>query len=563
MNQNSDGFGTKAGGRGPAESVKPGIVTPFRAVVAFLLLLSIPVGCIFYLTSTNSGSVLVLSLIAENLQKNSGIGISFGEISGDLFGGVSIASLTGRIPSGPLGITVFGLKSDVSLLPFLLGKPVMVKLECESVFLKGSIALDWLASVPDIPVFACFAGSGPSVDFSSITIRKLVWSSSNSGPVQAEVSDFKLFAPDEAGIQKLEFNLLGSFRDRELVSGGFVGERESGRLRASGNLSLRVLGHNSLSQMVVSQEKSGLKVSGNLEEFRIQLASISNWLIPMWQDDVPIGFDGVLSAGGTWAVDPEVGFCANFRGSLLSVRAVLIGFFLPLIQANLNWSLVNENLAITDTGSRLFTAPATFSGGVRNLFSGYPLWDMGFSSPLICIKTVISSLPWALKYSLGLNEIDGEASLSVRLGGSRPTVLGIFSSKRLEVKEKYGSSTLEVRCQFRLDNIGSPTWQFDVEHTSESHVPEVLLKLDRNSFTQSQAQPPVRFRATAIGTSPGELSMRAGLTASGTSRELLADWVGPWWDEFTVLSVDHPEHFSLNPEQTPFSIWQLFLFQGS
>ena len=92
------------------------------------------------------------------------------------------------------------------------------------------------------------------------------------------------------------------------------------------------------------------------------------------------------------------------------------------IKKDMNLKLVlHWNLSLNDKGSRLMGFPASLNGSIESVTTPTRKYNISFVSNSLPLGKLTASLPWMLKYSNGIPELDGLASISINLMGNKPT----------------------------------------------------------------------------------------------------------------------------------------------
>jgi hypothetical protein len=216
----------------------------------------------------------------------------------------------------------------------------------------------------------------------------------------------------------------------------------------------------------------------------LDLAVFSRWLIPLWQDAFPFGFDGMISFGGSWYYGEKLGFLGNIEGQFSKVRLVAQGLFITIFEMNGGWKLFDGNLELSDNGSFFAGFPAHMNGKIESVFSQKRKWNIDFSADTIDMNRFYDDLPWGVKYGMGLPTMNGTASFRLKLKGLRPEISATLKTQPfIKVEKKSFTNNVSGEINFKLGAKDQGHWAVNVSCNTDRGLPGLLNRFQRNGQT--------------------------------------------------------------------------------
>ena len=377
----------------------------------------------------------------------------------------------------------------------------------------------WLP-MQNVPAFygaACFAGLPTGCEVHEFSIDSLSIRPLASMPGQIEVRSFSITPTENAGEQQLALQMAGFWQRRQLASGSVDGLLRQKQSRFAGKVTLCLAGQQISSELCLQQKRRKNEISGYIASSSIDIAAISRWLSPLWQDIVPVGFDGRLDCTGSWVYNRELGFLGNLSGACRNLRVVALGFYFAVAELNGHWKLFDGNLIFSDTGSLFAGFPATFSGQVDTILSPNRNWRLNFNCPVIDFASLTSRLPWGLNYSLALPTLSGTATLALALTGRTPELACRVSTAGLAVQDQDGERLVTGQAGYLQSGHGTSTLDLGFSVLSARVVPPIFKRLQGSHGTLAQRLPaggPYVFDWVLAGSSLGHQQFSGHLSAA-------------------------------------------------
>ncbi|MBF0543118.1 MAG: hypothetical protein HQM08_01730 [Candidatus Riflebacteria bacterium] len=403
-------------------------------VIPLLLLLS---GS-YYLVSTNSGAVWAFDYLSTLLSQRQIASIKTDKINGNLLEGIKLDTLSVSLPESH---TIIQL-TDIFLLPelsaLLNGYFRVAQLEVGSARIIGPGKIQqridhFFEENPRFNEIGCFAFPNEKIRIAQAHINKCDWLPASYG-VRIQIFDLHLTPSEEKGFQQdLIGSISGNIGKTELFSGKFDGKLKGSTLESK--LSGQILGinfHNDF-QFTYSPSLKRLEGTVKIDEFSFQ-----NALKPFekfWLDKFPVQILGKGSLSGSWLYDWEIGVSGAIKGVLNNFSLVITGLNIPLFLLNLDLELKDREIEITNKQSSIFGFNADISGKAffdnDNNFGA----NISASSTEMILENFLASMPWALKFGLGLPEMIGTAALKINCSGKPPALSFSFKCPDAELKQ--------------------------------------------------------------------------------------------------------------------------------
>ncbi|NLI77940.1 MAG: hypothetical protein GX442_16060 [Candidatus Riflebacteria bacterium] len=507
------------------------------ALVALLLFLA-GVGLALYVAvATTAGAAWLVGQATGFLARDQGIVLKVEGLAGSLWDGVTLATCTGRLPGNRLSFQVSSLTLEVLVLPSLQKGLTVGRCACASATLWGPPLATWTETLPPIP-FECWMGGGGRPEIRALDLGRVDWLPDASGPLHVFLEGVRLAPPVGAGAsQALHLAAGVEVHGRPAARGTFEGAWSNREAALSGLLAGALLGQPVSSEVRVACGKGACVLSGQLHPVDLDLSSFSRWLCPLWQGVAPVGAEGRLRGGGSWAWDPRVGGLANLSGEARGVRLVAVGLFWPILELNVAWRLFDGRLSVTDLGSSLLGAPALVAGGVALGGGGGPDWDLRIDVPRAEMAEVLGGLPWVVRTGFQLPAMSGVASLAVQLHGAAPQVTGGLWADELLIRHPAGEARLHGRAEVRREAVGGDQWQVGFDWSAPAVPVGVFDRLTAGGMPLSQRlSGPLTLRARLDGPAADHLRMRLWAESAGGGVGLLGVWSGDGWGSLRLAA---------------------------
>jgi len=348
----------------------------------------------------------------------------------------------------------------------------------------GQIRVDGMAVPPaileKIPAWnglACFAGIPANVEVASFSVGIITlkpWADSHA---LVRIGDVCVKPGVNTGEHQVNALAEASWKNRQIASATVSGVLRQKQQRLDGNIVLCFAGQRLSSELCVTQKRRRVELSGYIASAAIDLAKLSLWLSPAWQESFPFGFDGHLGGSGSWLFNDEVGFLGNLTGKYEKLRVVALGLYFPVFEFNGDWKFFDGNLGLNDAGSFFAGFPAVMSGRVESVARNSRKWDLNFVCSAVDFSDLAGRLPWGLKYSLKLPDLVGTAALSIALTGIRfPDVAGKAVLDSLVIGKGHEERRLSGRINYQQNGLASGTMEMDFTTISDNSVLPVFKR---------------------------------------------------------------------------------------
>jgi hypothetical protein len=390
-----------------------------------------------FLWAINSQSFAkkVVKFAISKLSSNK-TGVTVEGVSGSFVEGLIIKRIVYKNSSAGLTLNLKKARVDFELDKFISLSSIQARIGVEKITLNGALMPKWINNIPAFPEVACFVALPGNIKLAELTVDQFDFQPFNNDTFRFSLSQIKLGKFDDEKKQNLIFNYVGTVCKRKFISGNFSGNLSQRKRKLEGRIDACLAGKKLIAEIIGANKSSGFEFSGHLVEGKLDLAVISRWLIPLWQESFPFGFDGIIDLGGSWVYNSRLGFVGNLGGGFQKIRMVAQGLFVTIFELNGSWKLFDENLELSDSGSSFFGFPAVFKGRVSSVFEPDRKFNLSFNADNINLKQLYQDLPWGVKYGMGLPEMSGNASFSLVLSGRKPTIKSSFIGNNLNLKSK-------------------------------------------------------------------------------------------------------------------------------
>ncbi len=399
-------------------------------VVVFMLLAISAVGALWAVNSTWLAQKAVSMAVARiNSSEKSQLEVT--GFTGTVGSGIKIDQVKLKQAKPPFFVSADKIALSIDFLSIGKGTPIFTG-SIDSISAQGMANSPVSSSsIPAYRGLQCFLGGIGNIrpaSFSIGTIRFNPWSDTELVFVGENI---QLQSPDENGSQKVFLALSGEFRSRKILAGQFDGSLHKGFSKLTGNLDVNFAGQKIVSEINLSPDRGHYKVGGFIASASLNITELSQWLIPIWQDAFPFGFDGSISGSGSWHYSRELGFFGNLAGEAANLRMVALGLFISVFEINCSWKYFDGSLSLADSGSLFMGFPAEIGGKIEAAFEPSRKWGIDFSCSTIDFAKLTEGLPWGVKYTMALPPLEGLATFSLKLRGSRPEVASSLFTDRL------------------------------------------------------------------------------------------------------------------------------------
>lgn len=478
----------------------------------FLVVIGLALIClcsIFWAANSSLFATRLITYAVNQLPLSDGSTCKIASISGCILEGIEIPMISIKSLKDNFSIKLEDIKLNFSFGTTGKRRRPEVSFACNNIEINGFKKILWLNYIPKIPASSCFVGTQFPVFVKKFVVDKVSVKPFQETNVEIKIASLSIDLPGaKNGKQRAFGDYCVAIASSNLLKGSFKGLLRQSERKLNGLLELMLIKQTLSSEISLFEKKGVLNVSGNLASTTISVEKFSQWLIPLWQDQFPFGFDGDLICKGTWAYNKKVGFLGNFSGSLHNIRMVALGLFYPIFTINADWSLFNNNIVLKDTGSSFVGLPADLTGKVEKIFSLRKNWNLDFKCHDILVKKLIEDLPWGLRYSLSLPPMIGSLTFDCSVRGINPDVFVKVNAKKLSFGEKIKKEFKGSLTYFSGEEQGNKI-KLKYEWAANKGFPELFDRFVSNKRVLSNIAPVssnVDFIANISG--PDTLNLR-------------------------------------------------------
>ncbi len=460
--------------------VKPKISRYLIFVVIFIFTLLI-IG-IYGLLSSESLTKYVINTVISNFIPADKLKINLDQIEGSLLSGIKIykAEIKHVKPNFEANIKNILIKPifEKALINGVIDLTGNIgSLECVGLLKLPPV----IASVPAFIGPECFVGLPKNIKIKQFDINNIKIQLSKDLEI---FSDKILLSSNEKPDNiNIDTELKANWKQKPLAKFLFNGILEQRKKKISGNIRINAAKQFINSELSIFNGKKGIEYSGYIaSDSVIDFKPLSTWLGYFWQIDYPYALTGKLYCQGSWLYNSEVGFLGNLNGRYEKLDISFLGLFISLLELNGEWKLFDGNLSLSDSGSKLIGFPAKLKGKIESVASKNRKWNISFEANSLPLDKLTESFPWMVKYTNGIPDLDGVATLSIALLGNRPMVNANAELINLSQKNIVPITKTSGRAFYVLNETGIGTIKANFVAQSNSGMPLFFKKFPNNLY---------------------------------------------------------------------------------
>ncbi len=507
--------------------VKPKISRNLILIVLFIVVVLSLLS--YYLLSSEELTRYAITFAAEKYIPADKINVKIDKIEGCLLNGVKIDKIYIKHVKPNFEATI----NNFVFKPIYDGI-----LEKGSIFLTGSIdsiessgtfkLSPTLASVPPFLGYECLAVTPGNFKIKNFSINKISAYPSGNNDLQILSNSLELKATDNKDLLDLSSNLTVNWKGKLLAKALYKGNYEPNKAKLNGNLKLDIAKQTIVSEVSLAKGKKGMEVSGYIaSDTVLDFQPLSQWLGYFWQLDYPYVLSGKLFCQGSWLYNSEVGFLGNLSGKYEKLDISVLGFFVSLLELNGNWKYFDGNLNISDTGSKLFRFPVSLDGKIEAITSINRKYNLSFIANSLILNNITSSLPWMLKYSNGIPDLEGIATFTINLSGNRPMVNAKAELANLsQISNNNSDVKVNGRAFYILPEVGSGTINANFDATSNNGLPQFFRRFNKNFYVlENKKGSKTDFKYSINGSFEENLKIKGSLKSEEKNYETLGNLI--------------------------------------
>lgn len=463
--------------------VKPKLSRYLILTVLFLFVV-LAVG-IYVLLSSEKLTKFAINTIAEKYIPADKLNVKIGKIEGCLLEGIKIDRIDVKHvkPNFEAKISNFTFKPSYDNI---LDKGSIQLEGCiESIESSGTTKLKpEIASIPAFLGYECLAAMPGNLTIKRFSINKMTCFPCGNKDLEIISNTFELKATDKKDVLGVSSNFTLNWKNKLLAKANYIGNLEQNKTKLNGNLTLDIAKQLIVSEVSLAKGKKGLEVSGYVaSDTLIDFQPLSQWLGYFWQFEYPYAVSGKVYCQGSWLYNSEVGFLGNLKGKYEKFDISVMGLFISLLELNGDWKLFDGNLTLSDKGSKLLGFPASLNGKVESITTPNRKSNLTFTANTIPLDKVTSSLPWMIKYSNGIPDLEGIATITVNILGNRPMVNAKAELLNLsQISNNNPVVKINGKALFALPEVGSGTINANFVANTSNGLPNFFRKFNRNFY---------------------------------------------------------------------------------
>ncbi|GAB4278018.1 MAG: hypothetical protein Kow0029_21070 [Candidatus Rifleibacteriota bacterium] len=510
----------------------------FKVFLTVFILVLLTVIAAFWAINSNSFVNFAFRFLVNKAEYNS-FKVDFPGISGSLKDGIKISQLKIRNTAPVFSADIEKLSIEFNFSDIFSKKGLYCDVKCEKAKIVGNLFFKWFNELPPFPEAGCFVKLPGNIFISSVNITELELKPSKEQDCHLLFSPLQLNAPDTDGVQAFTTDFSGLIKARKLFSGSFSGKLNQRKRRLEGRVDSCLCGEKLITEVSLAAKHGKLEAGGHIIEGCLNIAIISRWLVSLWQDGFPFGFDGKIKVGGSWVYGSETGFIGNLNGSFEKIRMVALGLFITIFELNGNWKFFDGNLEVTDSGSFFAGFPAVLSGGVDSVASPNRKWNLSFKADTISMEQFYNDLPWGIRYGAGIPKIAGNAMFSLQVRGNFPEVVALLKTDRIFIEKGADSHRISGDITYKYGKGEPGIWKANISCDAIKGVVGMLNRFVSLNAKLGEVMEKGRIERIAwegIGTSLSDMNVKGKIS----------DFMGDL--EFAGCFKDGTGHFHTLPD---------------
>ena len=461
--------------------VKPKISRNLILVVIFIF--SILTIGIYALLSSEDLTKYAINTAVTNFVPNEKVNLSFGNVEGCLLNGIKIGYIEIKHVKPNFDAKIKNLFFKPVYDNLLKRGSVQIVGSIEDIDCVGVVKLPpMIASVPAFIGTECFAGMPNNIRIKSFDINKIRILPCGNSDLEVISNNVALKSQKDSDNLDVKADIKIDWKSKPFAKTFFDGVYDQKRNKLNGNIKINAAKQVILSELSVANGKKGLEVSGYVaSETIIDLLPLSQWLGGFWQLEYPYALSGKLYCQGSWLYNSSIGFLGNLNGKYEKLDISVMGLFFSLLELNGEWKLFDGNLNFNDKGSCLMGFPASLNGNIESVATPNRKWNLTFVSNSLPLDKLTSSLPWMIKYSNGIPDLMGIATLSVNLLGNKPVT---NAKVELENLAQVSNSTSKIsgKALYIISETGSGTINANFEVLANNGLPPFFKRFNNGFY---------------------------------------------------------------------------------
>ena len=509
--------------------VKPKI-SRYLIIVVLLIFTILGIG-IYYILSSEELTKYAINSTVANFISNEKVNVNLDKIEGCLLNGIRISQIEIKHvrPNFEAKIKDFNFKP---VYTHLLNKgAVHIIGSIESFDCTGTFKIPpQTASIPAFIGTECFSGLPNNIKISSFDIKNISIKPYSDADFHIFSNLISIKAGNDFDNLDVTADLKADWKSKPLAKAVYKGIWGQKKNKLNGNLKLNIAKQLIVSELSLAKGKKGIELSGYIaSDTQIDLLPLSQWLGCLWQLDYPYGISGKLYCQGSWLYNSEIGFLGNLKGKYDKLDISFIGIFISLLELNGSWKLFDGNLTFNDNGSRLIGFPASLNGSIESVTSSKRKWNLSFESNSLPLGKLTSSLPWMVKYSNGIPDLDGVATISVNLLGNKPQINAKLDLENLcQISKVDPISKISGKLLYSTPENGSGTINANFEALTEKGLPQFFKRFPGNFYETENSKISNSFKYSVNGSLNDKIKLKGIIQCSDgrnfeTNGELILD----------------------------------------
>ena len=445
---------------------------PRRVLQIVLLLVGLSIIVMAFLVRSESFARQVFIFAVDRAGIDGQLKLEYSGFSGTVIDGISLESLRVIKRHPPVDAEIADIAIKVNFERLFSAGVLSLSGQIGKIRVDGMTAPPAiLERIPAWNGLACFAGVPANIELASFSVGVIdirPWTGSHA---VIKVAGISLRPGAGVGEHLVAASAEASWKARQIASASVSGILRQKQQRLDAGAVLCFAGQQVSSELCVTQKRRKVELSGYIASASIDIARLSLWLSPAWQESFPFGFDGRIDGSGSWLFNEEVGFLGNLTGRYEKLRVVALGLYFPVFEFNGNWKFFDGNLCLNDSGSLFAGFPSVLDGQIESVAKSSRKWNLNFVCSAVDFSELADRLPWGLRYSLKLPDLVGTAAMSIAMTGSRvPDLAGKAMLDSLKIGKGQDERRLSGRVDYQQTGLAGGSIEMNFATISERSV---------------------------------------------------------------------------------------------
>ena len=514
--------------------VKPKI-SRYLILIVFLIFVILALVIYGLVSSEKLTKYAIVTALEKQIPADK-LNIKVYKIEGCLLNGIKIDRIDLKHIKPNFEASIENISINPSFDNIFANASIVLNANIENIVSSGTLKLNpTIASIPAFLGYECMAAIPSNITINKFSINKIKSYPCGNKDLEIISNSFELSNINKKDFIDVSTDLNLNWKNNLLAKASYKGSFEQKKTRLNGNLKIDFAKQIIVSELSLAKGKKGMEISGYIaSDTLIDFQPLSQWLGCFWQLDYPYAISGKLFCQGSWLYNSEVGFLGNIKGRYEKLNVSILGLFFSLLELNGDWQLFDGALTLTDKGSKLIGFPASLNGKIESVATSSRKANLTFNSNSLPLDKLTSSLPWMVKYSNGIPDLAGIATLTVNLLGNRPTINAKAEFTNLsQISINNPKVNIQGKAIYTLPEIGSGSINANFTANSNNGLPIFFKRFNKNFYDlENKIGKDTTYNYLLSGSLNHNLKIKGSLTVDNNNFETSGEQIE---DKFNLI----------------------------